>query len=99
MISEIAQIQIDPAEAEAFEGAVAKAEPHFRAAKGCRSFRLDRAVDRPGFYMLVVGWESVEAHMVDFRNSEGFQHWRALAGPFFRQPPDVFHVETALAGF
>jgi hypothetical protein len=49
--------------------------------------------------MLVVGWDSVAAHMVDFRASEGFGAWRTLAGPFFKSTPDVYHVETALDGF
>lgn len=99
MIKEIARIDIDPAQAAAFEAAVAQAAPHFRAAAGCRSFSLERAVDRPGLYLLVVGWDSVAAHMVDFRASDGFQAWRALAGPFFKATPDVFHVETAVDGF
>lgn len=34
-------------------------------------------------YHLRVGWESVEAHMVGFRESDGLQAWRALASPFF----------------
>lgn len=99
MISELARIEIDPQDATAFEAAVASAAPHFRAAPGCHSFRLDRSVDHPGHYLLVVGWESVEAHMVDFRASPEFQAWRALAGPFFKAPPQVDHVETAVGGF
>lgn len=99
MITEIARIEIDPADAAAFEAAVAEAMPHFRAARGCRHFRLDRSVDRPGHYQLVVDWDSVDAHMVDFRATDGFAAWRALAGPFFRTPPQVDHVERAVAGF
>jgi hypothetical protein len=30
--------------------------------------------------------------MVDFRQSAGFQEWRALASPFFEAPPSVEHV-------
>jgi len=99
MISEIARIGIDPLEASAFEAAVVQAARHFRSAPGCRSFRLERSVDRPGEYMLVVGWDSVEAHMVDFRQSPAFQQWRALAGPFFNRAPEVDHVETAVESF
>ncbi|MBZ9646650.1 antibiotic biosynthesis monooxygenase [Sphingobium sp. 3R8] len=99
MIREVARIEIDPADAERFETAVALATPHFRAADGCRSFRLDRSVDRPGHYRLVVGWDTVAAHVDGFRNSPGYQAWRALVGPFFVTPPDVDHVETAVNGF
>ncbi|QGP78075.1 antibiotic biosynthesis monooxygenase family protein [Sphingobium sp. CAP-1] len=99
MITEVARIEIDPANTAAFEQAVAEAAPHFRAAPGCRSFRLDRSVDSPGQYQLVVGWDSVDAHMVDFRASAGFAAWRALASPYFRTPPQVDHVEPAVEGF
>jgi len=99
MIREVARIEIDPIDADRFEAAAAQAIPHFRAADGCRSFRLDRSVDRPGHYLLVVGWDSVDAHVTGFRNSPGFQAWRALVGPFFTAAPDVDHVETAVDGF
>ena len=92
MIHEIATITIDPARAADFEAAVAAARPYFEAAKGFVSFALDRSIESPERYHLVVGWESVEAHMVDFRESDGFQSWRALASPFFAAPPSVEHV-------
>jgi len=96
MIYEIASLTIDPARAAAFESAVAQARPHFEAAKGFISFCLQRVIEEPGAYRLVVGWETVQAHMADFRASEGFQHWRALAGPFFTAPPVVVHVEVVI---
>lgn len=96
MIHEVATLTIDPAQAEAFEAAVAAARPFFEAARGFRSFALVRSVEQPERYCLVVGWESVDAHMVDFRQSDGFQQWRALASPFFRAPPAVEHFATAL---
>lgn len=34
--------------------------------------------------------------MVDFRESDGFQQRRALAGPFFTAPSSVVHVETVV---
>ncbi len=37
--------------------------------------------------------------MVHFRESEGFQHWRSLAGPHFASPPQVEHVTTVIDGF
>lgn len=91
MIHEVATLTIDPARAAAFEAAVAQARPHFEAAKGFDSFALHRSIENPARYHLVVGWESVEAHMDDFRESEGFQAWRALASPFFVETPSVEH--------
>lgn len=96
MVFEIARLDIDPAQAAPFEAAVAQAEPHFRADKGCTGFALQRIVETPGTYHLLVGWVSVEAHMVGFRESDAFQVWRSLASPFFVSPPQVIHAETVI---
>lgn len=99
MVTEIAYITIDPARAAAFEAAVAEAAAAFRADQGCRSMRLERVVEDPAQYRLVVGWDSVEAHMVAFRESPNFTRWRELAGPFFAVPPRVEHWEVAGSHF
>lgn len=96
MITEIATLTIDPARAGDFEAAVAAAATHFRTAEGCHGMALERVIEDPSRYHLVVQWDSVEHHMVKFRESEGFRGWRALAGPFFTSPPIVVH--TALVG-
>ena len=96
MVDEIARLTIDPARAADFEAAVARAEPLFRADKGCTGFALQKVTEQPGVYHLVVGWVSVAAHNDDFRATDAFQQWRALAGPFFVAPPTVVHVETVI---
>ena len=96
MVLEIARLTTDPARAAEFEAAVAQAEPYFRADKGCTGFALQRVVEEPGVYHLVVGWTSVEAHNDVFRATQNFQEWRALAGPFFTAPPHVVHVDTVI---
>jgi quinol monooxygenase YgiN len=99
MVFEIAHIRIDPARAADFEAAVAEASAVFQTAEGCRGMRLERGIEDPAKYRLVVEWDSVEHHMVTFRNSAGFQTWRALAGPFFTTPPMVVHNENVAVYF
>ena len=99
MITEIAILTIDPEKAGAFEAAVASATPHFRSAAGCHGMSLERVIEFPGRYHLVVLWETVEHHTVTFRGSEGFRSWRALAGPFFTSPPVVTHTELVARQF
>lgn len=94
MITEIAHITIDPAKAAAFEAAVAEAAPAFKSAEGCHGMSLERVIEDPTQYRLRVLWESVDHHMVLFRNSDNFQIWRGLASPFFTAPPQVEHSET-----
>ena len=96
MIFEIADFEIDPAEAEGFQASVAAAVPLFQQAKGYRSFKLTRSIEEPQHYQLVIGWDSVAAHMQDFRNSPGYQQWRELVGGYFKSPPKVEHVQTVL---
>lgn len=96
VIMEIAYLTVEPARALDFEAAVARAEPAFRAAEGCRGVRLERVIEAPGAYRLLVQWDSVDHHMVTFRESAGFQEWRRHAGPFFVAQPRVEHSETAV---
>jgi quinol monooxygenase YgiN len=96
MIRKIAILTSDPAEAERFEAAVAEARPLFEASEDRLSFALERVIETPGSYRLVVGWSSVEAHMDRFRATENFQKWRALASSFFAAPPEVVHTEQVV---
>ncbi|MFT0862543.1 antibiotic biosynthesis monooxygenase family protein [Ancylobacter sp. G4_0304] len=96
MIFEIAEIEAKPGAEAALEAAVAEAAPLFKRAN---SLKLERVIERPSFYRLVVGWETVEDHMVHFRESADFQEWRRLAGPHFAAPPRVEHVAVAVEGF
>lgn len=96
MIREIATLTIDPAQAEAFHAAVAQAKPLFLAAPGCLGMALERVIEDPGSYRLMVDWATLEAHTVTFRNSPEFQQWRALAGPFFTAPPLVIHTQAVV---
>jgi len=99
MIRECAQITVKPGEEEAFLAAVEKAVPIFRDAKGCRSMKLERVIEAPGTFRLMVLWETLDNHIVDFRESQGFQDWRALVGPHFAAPPAVDHGEVVVHGF
>jgi len=99
MIWEIAQIDVKAGDEAAFEAAVEKAVPLFKSSRGCNGMQLHRGVEQPGRYRLVVEWETVENHTVDFRGSENFQEWRRLVGGFFASPPVVEHCHRVLKGF
>ena len=42
-------------------------------------------------YLLLIEWDSVEAHTVGFRESENYTRWRELISPFFDGAPRVEH--------
>ncbi len=99
MILEIAQIDVSAGKEADFEAGVQNAVPLFKRAKGCKSMTLQRSHEKPSRYRLFVQWETLENHIVDFRESADFQEWRKLVGPYFASPPDVEHVKEVLSGF
>lgn len=99
MITEIAQFDIKPGMEKEFEAGVAKAAPLFKRAKGCRSMRLMNTAERPNFYRLLVEWDTLENHTIDFRGSPDFQEWRKLVGHCFAAPPVAEHMDVAVKGF
>jgi heme-degrading monooxygenase HmoA len=99
MFLEIAQIEVKPGTEAQFEEGVRQAVPLFQRAKGCHGMELQRSVEFPQRYRLIVKWETVEAHTVDFRGSPDFQAWRGLVGQYFTAPPAVEHTAQAVFGF
>lgn len=98
MIKELAEIDIRPGCEEAFEAAAHRARDLFLASKGCIAFRLHRSLEQPSRYRMFVEWETIEDHMIEFRNSEAFLEWRKLCGPFFQSPPRVEHLVIIVEG-
>jgi heme-degrading monooxygenase HmoA len=93
MIHEVASILIKPGMGGQFEQGFSKALPLFRRAKGCHGARLERSVEDHLRYLVIVGWDRLEDHVVGFRNSEDYGRWRDLVGDFFAAPPLVDHTE------
>jgi len=60
---------------------------------------LQRVVEQPGHYRLIVGWDSIDDHMVHFRASDAYGEWRALVGHFFSRSPEVYHLDDVGLGF
>ena len=99
MILEIAQIDVKPGSEEAFEAGVEKAVPLFQRARGCEGMELQRSIEKPNRYRLVVRWTTLENHTVDFRGSADFQAWRNLVAHCFETAPEVEHTRVAVVGF
>ncbi len=93
MILESASLQVKPGESAAFEAAFATAERIIASMPGYRSHELQRCLEREGHYLLLVHWDSVEAHEVGFRKSAPYQEWRRLLHHFYDPFPTVLHYE------
>jgi heme-degrading monooxygenase HmoA len=101
MILEAALLDLraaDPATAAAFEDAFRRASPLIASTPGYLGHMLQRRTDAPGRYLLLVEWETVEAHTVGFRRSAAYQEWRALLHHFYDPFPVVEHFEAVDLG-
>ena len=99
MVLEHAVIDVKPGTAEQFEEALARARPVIAASHGFISLGLHRGVESPDRFVLLVEWETLDDHLVGFRQSDAFVQWRALIGPYFESLPVVDHLTAVdLAG-
>jgi heme-degrading monooxygenase HmoA len=91
MVLEVATIEIRPGEEDSFVAAYERVRQEVTGTPGCRSVRMTRGVESPSRFVLLVEWESVEAHTENFRGTDRFTRWRAALGPHFAAPPHVEH--------
>jgi quinol monooxygenase YgiN len=93
MIYEVATLRAKPGHDRHIEAAVRSARPLFKHALGFHSMLLHRSIEHPSHYRLVIGWNSIENHMVDFRNSTAFQQWRGLVEAHLAGLPEIEHFD------
>jgi len=92
MILEFVDIRIHPGQQAAFDEAIQRGlDTVLAKSKGFAGYKVNRGVESPERYLLTIFWETVEDHMVGFRESPAFAEWRAIVGPFFAQPPAMEH--------
>jgi heme-degrading monooxygenase HmoA len=93
MILEVAPLHIRSGRAAEFEAAFASAQRIIALMPGYLSHELQRCVERPDEYVLLVRWESVEAHEIGFRGSPQYQEWKRLLHHFYEPFPVVSHYQ------
>jgi heme-degrading monooxygenase HmoA len=99
MVLEIADITVLPGTGAEFADAVREGIRYVADTPGFRNARLTKGIESPGRFVLIIEWDSVEAHTVGFRESENFARWRSHIGPFLDGNPRVEHFdEVTLPG-
>ena len=94
MILEHAVLDVRPGEEQRFERAFADAESIIAAMPGFRSLDLDRCIEQPTRYLLLVAWDRLEDHTEGFRGSREYGKWRELLHHFYEPFPVVEHYES-----
>jgi heme-degrading monooxygenase HmoA len=94
MILEIADIRIPPGKQAEFDAAILRGlTTVVSTAKGFRGYKVNKCIETPERYVLMIYWETLEDHTVAFRGGPLFAQWRAIVGPYFAQPPVVEHFD------
>jgi heme-degrading monooxygenase HmoA len=96
-VHEHARLQVRRGLHQRFEQVFQQARQFVEAAPGFRGLSLSRCVEHPGVYLLMVRWDSIEDHEVGFRDSPGYQQWRAMLHHFYDPFPDVEHYEVIVS--
>ena len=96
MILEVAILDVIPGQEVEFQAAFGTASSIISSMPGYVSHQLQRCLETQNRYILLVNWETLEAHTVGFRGSEGYQEWKKLLHHFYDPFPTVEHYELVL---
>ncbi|MEO6091988.1 MAG: antibiotic biosynthesis monooxygenase family protein [Novosphingobium sp.] len=67
---------------------------HLLSAPGCRSVKVLPGVENPGNVLIMVEWDSVEAHG-EAKNSDGFRKFVQTASPWFGTGGSMQHFKLS----
>jgi heme-degrading monooxygenase HmoA len=91
MILEVAILNVRAGQEAEFERAFCQAASIIASMKGYQSHELQRCIETPSRYVLLVRWLTLEDHTVGFRGSPEYQEWRRLLHHFYDPFPVVEH--------
>lgn len=94
MILEAAILKVKPGQSDDFELAFSEAQNIISSMNGYISHELQRCVESPDQYLLLVRWETLEDHTEGFRKSEPYLQWKDLLHHFYSPFPTVEHYEA-----
>ena len=92
-ILEVAILQIKPGLNREFELAFEQASKIISSMSGYIDHDLQKCIEVDHQYILLVRWQTLEAHTVGFRQSEPYQAWKQLLHHFYNPFPVVEHYQ------
>ncbi len=78
---------------EEFELSFDRAQKILSSMKGYRSHQLQKCIEKPNRYSLLVNWESLEDHTVGFRKSAEYQEYRSMLNEYYEPGATMEHYE------
>jgi heme-degrading monooxygenase HmoA len=92
MILEMSRVLILPGKEAEFEKVFYEASDIISTVKGCLGTVLEKSIDKPRLYYMMVRWETLENHLIDFPASPEAARAMPLVIPFFDGMPKADHV-------
>lgn len=96
MILEHAILTVRAGDGAAFEAAFAEASALIARQPGYLRHELQRCLEVPDRYLLLVWWRRLEDHTEGFRRSADYADWRRLLHHFYAPFPTVQHYQRVL---
>ncbi len=96
MITEHALLDVISGREDAFVESMERAKTIIAASPGFVSLRVERCLERPSCFLLLVEWERLEDHTQGFRGSPAYQDWRSALHHFYDPFPVVEHFEVVV---
>lgn len=98
MITEHALLEVVPGRETEFVASMERAKKLIAESPGFVSLRVERCLERPNCFLLLVEWERLEDHTEGFRVSSAYAQWREALHHFYDPFPLVEHFEAVVTG-
>ena len=94
MIIEIALLQARAGASDALRAGLQTAQAVIARAPGYLGSAFHQGIEEPDSFLLRIEWESVDAHMVGFRQSPLLAEWRGHFAHLLDGAPKVTHYQV-----
>lgn len=94
MVLEAAVLLVLPGKEAQFEQDFKIAGQYISAISGYIKHSLQKCMEQEGKYLLLVEWETLEAHTIGFRQSDVYEPWKKLLHHYYDPFPIVEYYEA-----
>lgn len=94
MVTEIAHFTAQPGKADELLAGLRRGMEVIRGADGCLGIALRRCIEEPDAFIYEIQWETLDHHLVLFRNSPLFADYRGHIAGLFAEPVVVRHYTS-----
>lgn len=94
-VMEVVAMEVDPRRRAGFSDVLTHALEVLQLAPGYLGHAFGPCVEEEDKYFLLIRWDSLEAHVRDFRGSAAFEVWRSRLAGHLASAPTVRHFRSA----